>query len=110
MRIVTFPLFVNGVFRFRATSHITGFVIRTSPAGSFLGYISQTDPKGKLPPWLVNKITQILAPKMVKQLRKAVFGYQPWKTQQGNPMYKPWIYPEQMLEGKRISLRDVSKV
>lgn len=34
--------------------------------GSELGYLSHTDPHGKLPVWLVNKITQIYAPKVSK--------------------------------------------
>ncbi|KAF4524000.1 hypothetical protein B566_EDAN013842 [Ephemera danica] len=50
----------------RAISYITGFVIRSDGAsGCSLGYVSQTDPKGTLPSWLVNKVTQIFAPKCV---------------------------------------------
>jgi hypothetical protein len=44
---------------------LAGFLIRPSgPTGSELGYVSQTDPQGTLPPWLVNKVTQIFAPKV----------------------------------------------
>lgn len=74
-----------------------------------MGYVSHTDPRGKLPPWLVNKITQIFAPKMVKQLRKAVEGYNNWKVRQTNPDFKPWTYPEQMILAPRISITDVNK-
>ncbi|KAG5899900.1 hypothetical protein JTB14_002452 [Gonioctena quinquepunctata] len=90
----------------RAISHLTGFVIRKLPNGCFLGYISQTDPRGKLPPWLVNKITQKFAPKVVKQLRKAADGYESWKASQSDPSFKPWIYPEQTLSSPRISISD----
>lgn len=75
--------------------------------GSFLGYVSQTDPKGKLPPWLVNKITQKFAPKVVKQLQKAAEGYDRWKSNQNQPLFKPWTYPEQTLESPRIRIKDV---
>jgi hypothetical protein len=51
---------INGWFNVLA-----GFLIRPSGStGSELGYVSQTDPQGTLPPWLVNKVTQIFAPKV----------------------------------------------
>lgn len=89
---------------------MTGFVIRRLDNGSFLGYISQTDPRGKLPPWLVNKITQKFAPKVVKQLLKASEGYETWKGSQGDPNCKPWVYPEQMFKANRIKIEDVSEI
>lgn len=53
-------LFANALFIMLA-----GFLIRPSGStGSELGYVSQTDPQGTLPPWLVNKVTQIFAPKV----------------------------------------------
>ncbi|XP_049940061.1 START domain-containing protein 10-like isoform X3 [Schistocerca serialis cubense] len=90
----------------RATSYLTGFLIRPSPegAGSMLGYVSQTDPHGTLPPWLVNKCTQILAPKMVKKLYKASRAYADWKKL-NNPNFKPWHFPEQ-ITSPRISIQD----
>lgn len=89
----------------RAVSHLTGFVLRQTFAGCFMNYISQTDPRGKLPPWLVNKITQKFAPRVVKQLKKAADGYESWKYAQPNPSLKPWINPEQITSG-RINLAD----
>ncbi|XP_014273438.1 START domain-containing protein 10 [Halyomorpha halys] len=80
----------------RATSYLTGFLVReTEGGGCNLGYISQTDPRGTLPPWLVNKVTQIFGPKMVKSLQKATLGYNEWKSI-NNPNWKPWHFPEQM--------------
>lgn len=80
----------------RATSFLTGFLIRPyNSKGSMLGYVSQTDPHGTLPPWLVNKCTQILAPKMVKRLYKASKAYSEWKKF-NNPNFKPWHFPEQI--------------
>ncbi|KAK4875734.1 hypothetical protein RN001_012156 [Aquatica leii] len=90
----------------RAVSYLTGFVIRERPDGCFMGYVSHTDPRGKLQPWLVNKTTQIFAPKMVKQLRKAAEGYESWKSQQKHPDLKPWIYPEQTLRSPRVKIED----
>lgn len=80
----------------RATSYLTGFLVRElDNGGCNLGYISQTDPKGTLPPWLVNRVTQIFGPKMVKSLQKATLGYLDWKTK-NQPNHKPWHFPEQM--------------
>lgn len=81
----------------RGISLLTGFVIRpTKNGGSELNYVTQCDPKGNLPIWMVNKLTQIFAPKMVKRLHKACIGYDSWKRK-NNPNVKPWINPEQMI-------------
>ncbi|KAJ8917663.1 hypothetical protein NQ315_005110 [Exocentrus adspersus] len=90
----------------RAISHLTGFVIRSLGDSCFLGYVSQTDPRGKLPPWLVNKITQKFAPKVVKTLKKAAENYESWKAAQKDPTLKPWVYPELTLLSPRVSIAD----
>lgn len=92
----------------RATSHITGFVIRpnpTSPNGCILGYVAHCDPQGKLPSWLVNKVTHTLGPRMVGDLKKAAQGYVHWKSLHNN--LKPWRFPEH-ITSNRISVDDVS--
>ncbi|XP_070154658.1 START domain-containing protein 10 [Polyergus mexicanus] len=93
----------------RATSYLTGYIVRPSRNGdgSELGYVSHTDPHGKLPVWLVNKITQIFAPKMVKRLHKASVNYPSWKVL-NNPNYKPWHYPEQIM-APRIRIEECIK-
>uniref|UniRef100_T1IMT8 START domain-containing protein 10 n=1 Tax=Strigamia maritima TaxID=126957 RepID=T1IMT8_STRMM len=53
------------------------------------------DKASKLPPWLVNKLSQIFAPKMLKRVHKACLGYDAWKKAH-NPRCKPWLYPEQI--------------
>ncbi|XP_071637431.1 START domain-containing protein 10-like [Temnothorax longispinosus] len=93
----------------RATSYLTGYIVRPSRNGdgSELGYVSHTDPHGKLPVWLVNKVTQIFAPKMVKRLHKASVGYPSWKVL-NNPNFKPWHYPEQIM-APRIRIEECVK-
>ncbi|XP_073990807.1 START domain-containing protein 10-like isoform X2 [Rhodnius prolixus] len=73
------------------------FLVRVNShtGGCNLGYISQTDPQGTLPPWLVNRVTQIFGPKMVKSLQKATLGYLDWKSK-NKPHWKPWHFPEQI--------------
>nr|CAD7195877.1 unnamed protein product [Timema douglasi] len=81
----------------RARSFLTGFLVRTSgDVGCELGYVSQTDPQGTLPPWI-----------MVKKLLKASRGYPQWK-QDNNPNWKPWHYPEQ-ITAPRITVHDCVK-
>lgn len=78
----------------RAFTHITGFLLRPrAPDGCVLNYVAQCDPCGKLPPWLVNKVTHTLGPRMIKDLRKAALGYVDWKQNQSH-VRKPWRYPE----------------
>ncbi|CAL4063189.1 unnamed protein product [Meganyctiphanes norvegica] len=92
----------------RGLSYLTGYLIRPlSSGGCNFSYISHCDPRGKLPPWIVNKLTHALAPKMVKTLHKASLQYTAWK-QQNNPHYKPWIFPEQITI-PRISLQQCNK-
>jgi START domain len=84
-------------FSFRAITHLTGFVVRSRAPddGCILNYVTQCDPQGKLPPWLVNKVTHTLGPRMVKDLRKASLGYIEWKQSQSH-FRKPWRYPEEI--------------
>ncbi|KAG5449822.1 START domain-containing protein 10 [Clonorchis sinensis] len=79
----------------RAISHLTSYIIRPcSPNECELIYITQCDPRGKLPTWAVNKATQYVAPRVIKRLVKACQQYATWKRKH-QPEFKPWIYPEQ---------------
>lgn len=90
----------------RAMSYITGFVIRpVQNGGCLLGYVAHCDPQGALPPWLVNKVTHTLGPRMVKDLRKASLGYISWKHNQPHNR-KPWRFPEE-ISCPRISMENV---
>lgn len=89
----------------RATSHLTGFVLRSRGEKCILSYVTHCDPQGALPPWLVNKVTHTLGPRMIKDLKKAALGYIAWKSTQEN-YRKPWRFPEEM-SLPRISLSEV---
>uniref|UniRef100_A0A8D0G4S0 START domain-containing protein n=1 Tax=Sphenodon punctatus TaxID=8508 RepID=A0A8D0G4S0_SPHPU len=49
---------------------------------------------GSLPKWVVNKVSQFVAPKAMKKIYKAGLKYQEWKRKH-DPAFKPWVYPEQ---------------
>ncbi|CAH2076994.1 unnamed protein product, partial [Iphiclides podalirius] len=90
----------------KAVSLLTGFVVRVSKVkGSWLGYVSRSDPRGALPAWLVNRVTAQLAPRLVHQLQAAARRYPGWKALTDSPYYKPWRHPEQV-PPYRISLAD----
>lgn len=83
----------------RAISYLTGYyVLSTGKSSNHPGckiiFVSQTDPKGKLPSWAVNIATGLVAPKVVKKLRKASINYEAWKSKH-DPQLKPWRFPEQ---------------
>uniref|UniRef100_A0A3B3QYM8 START domain-containing protein 10 n=1 Tax=Paramormyrops kingsleyae TaxID=1676925 RepID=A0A3B3QYM8_9TELE len=61
----------------RAVSIITGYMLKvTGPNSCVFFYLSQGDPKGSIPKWLVNKASQVLAPKV----RPALYTYFPCCT------------------------------
>lgn len=92
----------------RATSHLTGFVLRPHGVSScVLSYVAHCDPQGALPPWLVNKVTHTFGPRMIKDLQKACYGYVTWKNGQPHNR-KPWRFPEEM-DRPRITLEEVRK-
>ncbi|CAI9734229.1 domain-containing 10-like [Octopus vulgaris] len=101
----------------RAISFLTGYVIVPKDKSScVLTYVSQSDPRGRLPSWVVNKATQILAPKVVSRMKQACKNYVAWK-EQNQPLYRPWIYPEQctltrlnLLHIKSLQMKDSQEV
>ncbi|XP_043377264.1 START domain-containing protein 10 isoform X2 [Chelonia mydas] len=79
----------------RAVSLQTGYLVRANgPHGCTLYYLTQVDPRGSLPKWVVNKVSQFVAPKAMKKIYKAGLKYWEWK-QKHEPGFKPWVYPEQ---------------
>lgn len=96
----------------RGVSFFTGYYIvpleRSTEPGCYITYVTQSDPRGKLPTWVVNKCTQILAPKIMSKIHKACKGYDNWKSKH-NPHLKPWLFPEQMTL-PRLLLSDIQEM
>ena len=62
-------------------SALTGFLVTPLGRSSCtLGYVAHSDPGGQLPSWVTNKLSSILAPKMVKRIHKACLNYVAWKV------------------------------
>ncbi|KAJ8015688.1 hypothetical protein DPEC_G00028710 [Dallia pectoralis] len=79
----------------RAISVLTGYLMKsTGPNSCSFTYLSQADPKGSLPKWVVNKASQVFAPRVLRCVHKAGQGYPEWKAK-NSPELKPWLYPEQ---------------
>ncbi|VDK83767.1 unnamed protein product [Cylicostephanus goldi] len=88
----------------RGTALLTAYLVRPfDKEGCQITYLSHSDPKGKLPTWLVNRLTRVIAPKIVKKLHKACIAYPEWKRH-NQPNLKPWIYAEQQVDFPRVDL------
>ncbi|KAH1166839.1 START domain-containing protein 10-like [Mauremys mutica] len=91
----------------RAVSLQTGYLVKANgPHACTLYYLTQVDPRGSLPKWVVNKVSQFVAPKAMKKIYKAGLKYREWK-QKHEPGFKPWVYPEQNMLPS-ISLAELS--
>ncbi|VDL18036.1 unnamed protein product [Hymenolepis diminuta] len=96
---------VEGVVR--GISCITGYLIRPSGADSceFI-YITHSDPRGKIPTWVVNATVKTFAPLMTKRLYEAACGYSAWKATH-NPDLKPWCNFAQLQAFPKLNPTDV---
>uniref|UniRef100_A0A3P8SHC0 START domain-containing protein 10 n=1 Tax=Amphiprion percula TaxID=161767 RepID=A0A3P8SHC0_AMPPE len=93
----------------RAVSMLTGYFIKpTGPNSCTFIYLSQADPKGSLPKWVVNRASTRLAPRVMRCVHKAGRDYPEWKKQ-NSPDQKPWLYPEQnklpMMDPAELSIQ-----
>lgn len=79
----------------RGNSILAGYIVRPDGEGCTLSYIAQSDPKGWIPGWLVNKVTTKFAPKLIDKMREVGPKYDEWKKD--NPGEKIW-YDEGELE------------
>jgi len=73
----------------RAWSYMTGYLIRKADKGCTLTYYTQTDPKGWIPTFVVNKVTKSFAPKNIAKIEEHSGRYIEWKSKH-NPENKPW--------------------
>eukprot|EP01097_Dermamoeba_algensis_P002504 TRINITY_DN1994_c0_g2_i1.p1 TRINITY_DN1994_c0_g2~~TRINITY_DN1994_c0_g2_i1.p1 ORF type:complete len:232 (-),score=23.89 TRINITY_DN1994_c0_g2_i1:123-818(-) len=73
----------------RAQSLGTGFLIRGTDTGCQLTYLTQTDPKGWIPSWIVNTVTKNMAPMLIGRLQNCAMKYEEWKKTH-YPNWKPW--------------------
>uniref|UniRef100_A0A665UKI5 START domain-containing protein 10 n=3 Tax=Echeneis naucrates TaxID=173247 RepID=A0A665UKI5_ECHNA len=91
----------------RAVSLLTGYLIQSDGAScSTLYYLTQVDPRGSLPKWVVNRVSQFVGPKAMRKIYKASLKYPDWKRKH-DPWVKPWMFPEQnMLQN--ISASDLT--
>ena len=71
----------NNSFSFFDFWFLKGFLVTPIDQKScYLGYVAHSDPGGHLPSWVTNKLSSILAPKMIKRLHKACLNYVAWKV------------------------------
>jgi len=73
----------------RAFSFMTGYLIRKHEKGCTLLYYTQTDPKGWIPTFVVNKVTKSFAPKNISKLEEHASRYEEWKSK-NKPEHRPW--------------------
>ena len=50
----------------RGLAYLTAYLIRplANQSGCRMSYVTHSDPKGKLPGWLINRITHTVCPKV----------------------------------------------
>jgi len=76
----------------RAWSILTGYIIKKTDDGCTLTYLTQSDPKGWIPTWVVNTLTTKFAPSILNNMYNAGVKYPNWKASH-NPTDKPWLGP-----------------
>ncbi|CAF4114614.1 unnamed protein product [Rotaria magnacalcarata] len=83
----------------RGISYLTGYLlVPMGPSSCKFYYMTQSDPGGNLPAWVVNRASKVFVPKLMKRLAKACSKYEKWKAK-NKPSFKPWLFPEQMNVG-----------
>ncbi|VDN96495.1 unnamed protein product [Rodentolepis nana] len=96
---------IEGVVR--GISCITGYLIK--PIGNDsceFTYITHSDPRGKIPTWVVNTTVKTFAPLLTKRLYEAACGYVAWKATH-NPDFRPWNNFSQLQTFPKLDPADV---
>ncbi|KAL5967249.1 START domain-containing protein 10, partial [Taenia solium] len=94
----------------RGISYVTGYLIKPlTPDSCEFTYISHTDPRGKVPSWVVNASVKTVGPIIVKRLYEAARTYAAWKAVH-DPDHKPWSNFHQMQESPPLDPADVGKL
>lgn len=92
--------------RIRGITYLTACYIKfNSPKSSSLYYVTQSDPGGSIPSWVVNMTSKVFTPKFIKKIYKACLKYDKWKAKH-NPENKAWENPE-MLQIPKIDMTDI---
>ena len=78
----------------RAHTHITGYRLRWTAEGTSVTFLSHSDPKGFIPPFICNYVAKRAAPSMVSSMYEASGLYLEWKHS-NNPFHTPWRSPYQ---------------
>jgi len=78
----------------RSISYLTGYYGKKLDKNTTqMIFLTQTDPKGKLPKWFVNFLSTSMTPRIMKKLYKTTLGYEKWHKKSG-AAHKPWLEPE----------------
>eukprot|EP01135_Chromosphaera_perkinsii_P000156 Nk52_evm52s32 gene=Nk52_evmTU52s32 len=91
---VSFPSCPEKPEYIRGNTLVAGYYIQKLSSGCILTYIAQTDPKGSMPAYFVNKLVTKLAPSIMTNLKDICANYPEWKKKH-HPDFKPWRNPEQ---------------
>ena len=74
----------------RAHTYLSGYRVRRSPDGTFLTFLSHSDPKGYIPSFICNHVMKRSVPDLVASMYEASLRYLDWKQSTGNPLFMPW--------------------
>jgi len=93
----------------RAISFCTGYVVRPTDNNEScsLIYLTHSDPRGKIPAWVINTLASMFVPKVIDRVYKASKMYNDWKAKH-RPEHKPWLHFEQN-KVVRINWNDVNQ-
>jgi hypothetical protein len=88
---------------------MTGYLIKELPKnGGCIGYfITQSDPRGIIPKWILNLIAGKIAPRVFGKIEKAALTYEEWKSKH-NPDHRPWIDSSQLNEVPMVPISSLT--